>query len=95
MSARDMNNLPGPGLAPGPGARLRLPTWAAVAWLLLAAGPALAHGVVLSQARGQAVLSIAEYQGGEPMAFAKVRVLEPQGQTYQVGHADAQGRFAW
>lgn len=37
----------------------------------------------------------AGYAGNEPMAFAKVKVVNPQGQTHQVGNADAQGRFAW
>ncbi len=96
MSLKANLNLSGPGPRPGPGPLQKLMTWAAVAWLLFVPSTAaLAHGVEITSGTSQAAWIRAGYAGGEPMAFAKARVLDPQGQTYQVGNADALGRFAW
>jgi nickel transport protein len=71
------------------------------AWLLVVAmgmgwcGVAAAHGVSVQTGRGPAAWVRAEYSDGEAMSYAKVRVLDPQGQTFQVGNADEQGNFAW
>lgn len=83
---------------PRPGAALALALALALlaTWLFcLTPSPAEAHSVVMRQTQSQATLATTEYAGGEPMAFAKVRVIDPQGNTYQVGNADALGRFAW
>lgn len=63
--------------------------------LFWAARPALAHGVSLEAGQGRAAWVLAQYSDGEPMSFAKVRVLGPGGQTHQMGNADATGRFCW
>lgn len=79
---------PGPGPAPLAGLLL---------WLLVAALPlqASAHGVDLRAEKNQALVVRAEYDDGEPMSYAKVRIITPEGRTHQVGNADAWGRFAW
>lgn len=84
-------------LGPRPGAAHRrlLAAWVAMACLMLAATNAAAHGVEMTSGSGQACWVKAEYAGGESMAFAKVQIMDPQGRTHQVGHADGQGRFAW
>jgi nickel transport protein len=45
--------------------------------------------------KNQALVVRAQYAGGEPMSYAKVRIINPEGRTHQVGNADARGRFAW
>lgn len=57
--------------------------------------PALAHGVDLKAAPAETVVVTGTYSDGEPMSFAKVKVLNPEGKTHQVGNADAEGRFAF
>jgi hypothetical protein len=88
-------------LAPGPrpGARplaLLLALLLAGLLFLSAAPQVLAHGVEMTAGTGQEAAWIrAGYAGGDPMEFARVRVIDPQGRTHQVGNADSQGRFAW
>ena len=96
MSARSSLPAPRPGRRPGRG-----PAWgwaalilAGVA-LLTGTGPAAAHGVEAQAGSGPAAWVRAEYSDGEPMSYAKVRILDPQGQTFQVGNADGRGCFAW
>lgn len=64
---------------------------ALLAWVV----PVMAHGVSVQTGRGPAAWARGEYGDGEAMSYAKVRVLDPQGQTFQVGNADEQGHFAW
>ena len=64
--------------------------------LLLAwRSPALAHGVELKAAPAETVVVTGTYSDGEPMSFVKVKVLNPEGKTHQMGNADAGGRFAF
>jgi len=85
-----------PGPRPGRG-----PSWGLMALALAGAAllawsiPAAAHGVSAQTGRGPAAWVRAEYSDGETMSYAKVRVLDPQGQTFQVGNADERGHFAW
>lgn len=62
---------------------------------LLQQSSLMAHGIRLSSQEGRTVWVLGEYSDGEPMSFARVRIVGPQGKTYQVGNADAYGRFAW
>lgn len=62
---------------------------------LVLATTAYAHGVDLRPGSAQALVVRAAYSDGTPMRFAKVRVVNSQGKTHQVGNADASGRFAW
>lgn len=103
MSAPAHLSCPAPGHRPGAGPRRWLATralpgpagLALLASLLWPPAPAWAHGVSTSFQQAPATVATTIYDGGEPMSFGKVRVLGPKGQTYQVGNADAQGRFAW
>ncbi|MBI4799851.1 MAG: hypothetical protein HY794_14235 [Desulfarculus sp.] len=95
MSTRGFACLAAPGPWPGAAPHRALAAWAALVWLFLTASPVTAHGVEMTSGTGQACWVRAEYAGGEPMAFAKMKIINPQGQTHQVGHADGQGRFAW
>lgn len=83
-----------PGPRPGRGPSRALAALALTLGLVWA-GPAAAHGVSAQTGRGPAAWVRAEYSDGEAMSYAKVRVLDPQGQTFQVGNADEQGNFAW
>lgn len=98
MKALAACHRPAPRPRPGGGAGLaciaRIARAAGLLWLLLPA-PALGHGMELSAGHGPAAWARGEYSGGEPMSFVKARVLDPDGQTHQVGNTDAQGRFAW
>ncbi len=65
-------------------------------WLLLLF-PALAHshGVEGVVAPG-GLVATANYQGGEPMSYAKVTVTPPESEKpFQVGRSDKNGRFAF
>lgn len=84
-----------PAPRPQPGGGTGPAHLAGLLWLLLLPSLALGHGIELSAGRGAAAWARGEYSGGEPMSFAKARVLGPDGQTHQVGNTDAQGRFAW
>lgn len=85
-----------PGRRPGRGPSRGLATlaWAGLT-LLVWVGSAAAHGVSVQTGQGPAAWVRAEYSDGEAMSFAKVRVLDPKGQTFQVGNADERGQFAW
>ncbi len=91
MSATGARPAPGPRPGAGP-----LGAWGLALWLVVLTPTAvLAHGVELSHGQGPTAWVRAEYSGGEPMSYAKVRVFDPQGRAHQVGNADAQGGFAW
>ncbi len=85
-------NRPALGLRPGAGP---LALVGAGLLSILWTTPALSHGVEMASGRGQSCWLRVGYAGGEPMAFAKVKVINPQGQTHQAGNADALGHFAW
>lgn len=93
MIKRGTSKASGSGPWPGPGAA---PLLVMLLWLAMSpAPPAAAHGVELTVKQGPAAFVTAQYSGGEAMSFAKVRIIRPTGGTFQVGNADAQGRFAW
>ncbi len=68
----------------------------AIMVLLALPQPALAHGVVAQSGKGgDTAWAQCNYDDGEPMSFAEVKVTGPSKSVHQVGHADRQGRFAW
>lgn len=77
--------------------KLTIPSYLLLMFCLLLIGhsPALAHGVDLKAAPAEVVVVTGTYSDGEPMSFAKVKVLNPEDKTHQVGNTDAGGRFAF
>ena len=96
MRAQSHPPSPRSGLRPGRGPARGLAALVLAGLMLpLAAHPARGHGVAAQTGQGPAAWVRAEYSDGEPMSYAKVRILDPQGATHQVGNADARGAFAW
>lgn len=75
-------------------------TYSKVIILLFAAGPIFpvalyAHGVQGTVQNGGLVVT-AQYDSGEPMSYAKVKILAPEGQLpFQSGRTDRNGRFCF
>jgi nickel transport protein len=59
-------------------------------------GSADAHTVAGRTLDGKAAITEFRFAGGEPMAYAQVKVFAPDAtEPFQVGHADGAGRFAF
>ncbi len=69
------------------------------AWVIIltASGIAYAHGVFHRITKTEAAVISAEYDDGEPMSYADVKVYSPAGEKieYQNGRTDKNGRFAF
>ncbi len=68
-----------------------------LAFLLATSGFAHAHGVFHEITKRDAVLISAEYDDGEPMSYAAVKIFSPSGGKieHQNGRTDKNGRFAF
>jgi nickel transport protein len=87
-----VKDVRGSGPVPGPRPLIGL---AAAALLLLWPAVCQAHGVEISCRQGPAMVAEAIYDDGDPLAYVKVRVMGPDGKTFQAGNTDGHGRFAW
>jgi nickel transport protein len=68
-------------------------------WLIVLAtsGMAYAHGMSHEVTKKEAVMIAAEYDDGEPVSYAEVKIYSPEGGRveYQNGRTDKKGRFAF
>ncbi|MBN2372301.1 hypothetical protein JXL19_00745 [bacterium] len=59
--------------------------------------PVFAHGVHYKVDKAEAMIIKVEYDGGEPMGYAEVKIFSPDDQKveYQNGRTDREGRFSF
>lgn len=75
-------------------ARARLILLLTALWICVVS-TAHAHGVNWTQERADGAIVLAfEYSDGTKMAFAKVKVVDPENRTFQSARTDRRGHFA-